>query len=345
MTDLIVSIDWQQIELVLIGEFSGDPAFFEAYGQLPYNDLHLTAACTGLSMIKDYEVTPDDFKALKRGENRFPFPLLDAKGNELAPEKFYGYCRGTALGKGMNFEWPYSGYLANVGERWGLSPQQTMELTNAYNERFAVAAAWRNATIADARFTGYVQLPDGHRRVLYEATPQWRAVMENYFWDLTRGWQPDDAKAIKLFGDMVIRKIQKRAGNQLINALIQGSCATLAKRSILRIMKKAKEMGLHVRFLMPIHDELVFSVPAEEVLIFISMAKAVMADHGDIFKIMKVNSTAAVGRTFQPWDAVKAPYGQIELDEAPKLPWLAPELVGKQLPPDVANDVIRRLAA
>ena len=33
---LIVRIDWTGIELVEIGEFSGDPEFIKAFGQIPH---------------------------------------------------------------------------------------------------------------------------------------------------------------------------------------------------------------------------------------------------------------------------------------------------------------------
>lgn len=33
--EVMVSLDWSQVELVLIGEFSGDPEFSKAFGQLP----------------------------------------------------------------------------------------------------------------------------------------------------------------------------------------------------------------------------------------------------------------------------------------------------------------------
>ena len=345
MKNLIVSIDFQQIELVLIGEFSGDPAFAEAYGQIPFSDLHLTAACAVTSALNDYPVKKEEFKKLKLGDNPFPFTLLDTKGNELPPDKFYGFMRGTAGGKGANFEFWYSRWLANLGQRWNLHPTQTQVLVEAYIKEFETGVRWRDETINMARITGYVELPDGHRRVKHEATPLWKAFMQGYFQQHGERFNQEDAAAVRHFGNLVIRKVQTRAGNQLINALIQGSCATLAKRSLLRIMAKVKELGLHVRFLQPIHDELVFSVRADEVWDFIVMAKAIMADHPTIIKNLKINSTASVGRTFQAWDALKSPLGQIELDEAPKASFIPPEFFGKALPKEAANDVIMRLAA
>lgn len=42
-----------------------------------------------------------------------------------------------------------------------------------------------------------------------------------------------------------------------------------------------------------------------------------MADHPEIVKNLKLYSTASIGLTFEPFK--KAPFGQIELDEAPDI--------------------------
>ena len=46
-------------------------------------------------------------------------------------------------------------------------------------------------------------------------------------------------------------------------------------------------------------------------------AKPKMIHHPEIISKLKVDCTASIGRTFEPWDKKKAPYGQIELDKAP----------------------------
>jgi hypothetical protein len=61
-----------------------------------------------------------------------------------------------------------------------------------------------------------------------------------------------------------------------------------------------------------------------------------MCDHPDIIRTLKVDATASIGRNFEPFHPVKAPLGQIELDEAPLLPgFLAPETKDARL--DDAN--------
>lgn len=276
---VVLSIDWSQIELVLIGDFSEDPGFAEAYGQLPFRDLH-TKAVKDLMEVDDPKALPD-FKRLR-----------------------------TEIGKGANFNYWYSGALNTVGERMGWSSDKMWEMTQKYRDAFHVAEAWRTGLIGEAREKGYVTLPDGHRRTKFEATYEWQVLWRERF-------EATGSQGLINFGKLFVQKITNRAGNQMVNSMIQGSCATLAKRSILRIRKKIAELGLRARFLIPIHDELVFSVHRDDVIAFLKMAKHEMCHHPEIIQHLCVDATASIGRTFEPYHPEKAPFGQVELDEAP----------------------------
>ena len=285
---VIISLDWSQVELVLIGEFSGDPEFAACYQSVPYTDVHAVAAAPlagKLDGVGSY--TLEEFKALDRA-------LYKKHRNEL--------------GKGSNFEYWYSGGLWTLATKLGLSFEDAKELAARYAEKFHVAEQWRLGVIQDAALWGFVELPDGTRRVRFESTAQWKALMESYF---------NKGGALKAYGDVCIRKIQKRSGNQAVNAMIQGSCATLAKRSAERIVKKCRELGLRVRFMMPIHDELVWSVHNQDVNAFLTVARKCMTEHPDIVKKLVLDCTASIGNTFRPYNKEKAPFGQIELDELP----------------------------
>lgn len=284
---VIISLDWSQVELVLIGELSGDPEFAACYSQVPYEDLHAVAAAPLASKLDGVSYTLKEFKALDKD-------IYKKHRNDL--------------GKGSNFEYWYSGGLWTLATKMGLSFEDAKELASRYAEKFHVAEAWRKGVIQDAALWGFVELPDGTRRVRFESTPQWKALMESYF-----GSDP----RLKAFGAQVIRKIQTRSGNQAVNAMIQGSCATLAKRSAERIVKTCKELGLRVRFMMPIHDELVWSVHHEDVQEFLKVARSCMTDHPDIISNLVLDCTASIGNTFRPYNKDNAPYGQIELDELP----------------------------
>lgn len=307
--EVMVSLDWSQVELVLIGELSGDPYFAEAYAQLPYKDLHLGAAADILS-VGIPEVTADLLKNMHNMKAEdLPVALLTTpNGDLLTPGEAKKFWR-VRVGKGANFNYWYSGALSTVGELMGWTSEQMWAATDKYRQRFEVAEEWRVKVIADARETGEVQLPDGHRRYRFEATHEWAILCKNIFDNFGEG--------VKKFGYEFIKAIKNRAGNQIVNSVIQGTSATLAKRSILRINAKIKELGLRATFKLPVHDELIFSVHRDDVIQFIKVAKECMANHPEIVKKLKLYSTASIGLTFEPFHAIKAPTGQIELDEAP----------------------------
>jgi len=285
---VIISLDWSQVELVLIGEMSGDPEFYKCYSQVPYLDLHSVAAAPLAAKMDGVpEYTLEQFNAL---------PKETKKKHR------------NALGKGSNFEYWYSGGLWTLATKMKLSFDDAKELAARYAEKFHVAEAWRRGVIQEAAIQGYVELPDGTRRVRFESTAQWKNLMMSFF-------GPDPR--MKAFGEQVVRKIQKRSGNQAVNAMIQGSCATLAKRSADRIVKECAKLGLRVRFMMPIHDELVWSVHKDDVQAFLKVARACMTDHPDIFSNLVLDCTASIGNTFRPYNKDEAPYGQIEVDELP----------------------------
>ena len=101
--------------------------------------------------------------------------------------------------------------------------------------------------------------------------------------------------------------------------MIQGSSATLAKRSILSIIEEVKKQQIRAKFKMPIHDELLFSVHRDDVVPFLKLARAIMMNHPDIISDLKIYCTAAIGLTFEPYNKDTAKFGQIELDELPDI--------------------------
>lgn len=348
---LIVSLDWSGVELVEIGEFSGDPKFFEAFGQIPHQDLHAGTA-TALLALDCPGMNLELFKSLKTmtswnewlSDNhgkaeRLPRLMTNLKGELLASNKAYGYWR-TVFGKEANFNYFYSGWLATIGERAGWSQTKTADATNAYRDQFPVAEQWRVDQIANVGMAGFVTLPDGHRYTRFEATMTWSSEWCDKFLLDTLGGENYNA-VIR----WIMRKIQKRAGNQTVNAIIQGTCATLAKRSIVRTILFFRSLGWtdrEFRFLVPIHDELVWSVHQDLVVPFVRNAHRIMIDHGDIFKSCKLDSSPAIGVTFEPWNEKKAYGGQIELFE-PEAAVVGKERAGKRLDDQGILDVVEYL--
>lgn len=349
---LIVSLDWSAIELLIIGELSGDPGFIKAYGQLPHDDMHAGAAADVLSVVVP-GLDEDMFKALKKYDSAEDWCKLygmtpedssrlwtNLKGEPMKPKDAYKYWRGTPAGKGANFNYWYSGWLATIGESFGWSMQQTATATEKYRDRFSVAEAWRVEQINHGKIHGFVQLPDGHRRYRFEALGHWPV-----FWEAK--WQPED-RGFKHVVENMGRQIHRRAGNQLVNSLVQGTCSTIAKRSVIRIIKEMRARGWtnrEGRFMIPIHDELVFSIHHSLVPEFITMARGIMIDHPELFKLCKLDATPAVGVTFEPFERKKAKFGQMEVFEAPPLDWIPEAEHFKKMSADTLNATVQYLHA
>lgn len=345
---VLISLDWSAFELVIIGELSKDPEFHRAFGQLPHQDMHAGAAADILRVELPW-ITEEKFKSLRQFSKAEDFMdnygmqpkdvgrlFTNLKGEAMLPGKARGYWR-TEIGKGANFNYWYSGFLTTVGQRMGWSLQRTGEATEFYRNRFAGGEQWRLDTILHGNLYGYVELPDGHRRHRYEATDEWMAVFK-------AKWP--DMQEMQPIVNEIARRINKRAKNQLVNAMVQGTNAFVIKRSILRLKKMLAEAGWtkrEARFCIPIHDEKVWSVHKDLAVQFIHMARQVMMSHDDIFPTLKLDATPAVGLTFEPWDAKKAPIGQIELFEAPELDFLPKEVHGDRLNDNQTQEVINFL--
>lgn len=336
-----VGVDWSQVELVLIGEESKDPGFHAAYGQIPYNDLHLGAAASAIKVyyptFTEYELKDmrtDNVERVDALKQQYPQAFINpVKGIQLDGKKAYKFWRGEA-GKNSNFGYWYSGSLMTVQEKLGWTTDQMWKATENYRSRFPVAEQWRQNTIEEVKMDGYVTIFDHHRRVRLEATTWWKQTM-------MAKWSSYGNPALTAFGELMTTRIAKRAGNQAVNAKIQGGCATLAKRSIIKLVQIIEDEGWDACFIMPIHDELVFSVHKDQAVAFSERIKEVMCDHPDLVVWLKLDGTASIGLTLEPYHPEKAPTGQIELDEAPVLDgYITPEWEGKALPMELRQRVV-----
>jgi DNA polymerase I-like protein with 3'-5' exonuclease and polymerase domains len=345
---ILVSLDWSAFELVIIGELSKDEEFHRAFGQLPHQDMHLGAAADIFRAELPW-MTEEIFKTLKNYQNPDDFMkeygckpyerdrmFTNLKGESMTGAKAAKYWR-TEIGKGANFNYWYSGFLTTVGQRMGWGLQRTGEATEFYRNRFWGAEQWRMDTIQHAEIYGYVELPDGHRRFRYEATEEWMQVFKAKWPDVVE---------LRPIVHEIARRINKRAKNQAVNAMVQGTNAFVIKRSILRLKAIIKEMGWTKReanFKIPVHDEKVWSVHKDLVAEFITLARQVMMSHNDIFPTLKLDATPAVGLTFEPWNPdnpLAGQIGQIELFEAPKLDFLPESVWGGRLNDDQTRQVV-----
>lgn len=290
---VVLTMDWSSVELVLIGDQSGDPEFAIVFSTRPFGDLHSITAAALLGM---------EVQVFKK--------LPDAKQKR------------TDIGKPANFGYWYSGGLGTVAAELGLTSEQMWEFVDRYRSRYKVAEQWRLDTIQEARENGVVTLPDGHQRIRFESTYTWAGYMRQK----AEAYGP----VVQKFMDLCIKKIQTRSGNQAVNSKIQGTCATLAKRSILTMRNKViPENNFRARFMFPVHDELVFSVHRKDVWEFKHKLHETMCNHPDIVTNLLLDASCAIGLNYQAWHPVKNPKGQIELDELSKLPFIPEERWGK----------------
>ena len=332
--DIVISADWSAIELVLIGDLSGDAGFAEVYGQIPYGDMHSGAAVDALSVRTLPGLTEEEFREFKFGRNPNNRVLRDFSGRDLSPSDYHKFTRGTPVGKGVNFSYWYSGALSTVANNLGWTDDEHWEAVDKYRARFPVAEAWRTGVQDLAVEQGYIVLPDGHWRTRFECTWDWSKAMKQKFVDLS------PSNSMQSYADLANRRIQSRSKNQVVNAVIQGTCATLAKRSILNLQKLCAAAGLEwivdYRLMMPIHDELVFSVRRDVALRFIPLLRQAMTEHPTLVKTLPLNCTVAIGRTFRPFNKEDPRLSQIELDEAQKIEGV----VGKELEGTVLDETM-----
>ena len=277
---VIIAPDFSAIELVIIGGYSNDVGFVEAYGQRPHRDLHTRTAAIMVEETLAQFLARQDKKQIR-----------------------------AEVGKPSNFGYWYSGSLNSVGVKLDWDRDKIQRMSEIYREGYAEAEQWRLDMIAEAKSKGYAELPDGLRRYRFEATPMWAQIMQQKF----------DKLGVSEFGKKCIRRIQTRAGNQSVNALVQGLCATYAKRKLYRAMfKDIPRLGLRARVMTLIHDELVVSVHRDDVMRAKDYLYELMIDGEGIFDNVMIDSSMAMGRNYLAFNAEKNPKGLVELMELDK---------------------------
>ena len=125
--------------------------------------------------------------------------------------------------------------------RWGLASRLEIDADSAqamisrYFERFPGISAYINETVEQARSKGFTETLFGRKT-----------------------WFPQIANSTQ--------HIRQGAERAAINAPIQGTCADIIKRAMVRMGPALTAAGLgHVRMLLQVHDELVFELPEADV--------------------------------------------------------------------------------
>lgn len=290
---VILAPDFSAIELVIIGGYSNDAGFLKAYGQRPHDDIHSQTAALMLGLtIEEFNKLPNK-KQMRNEQGKIP-----------------------------NFSLWYSGTLHTAGKQLGWDADTVKMKTELYKAGYAEAEQWRLDTISDTKLKGYAELPDHLRRYRFESTPMWAQLMQNKFEKL----------GVQEFGKQCIRRIQARSSNMAVNALVQGLCATYAKRKLYRAMfKDFPRLGLRARVMTLIHDELVVSVHRDDVMKARDYLYELMIDGEGIFDNVKIDSSMAMGRNYLAFNREKNPKGLVELMEIDKdLPCIPKERWGQK---------------
>ena len=154
--------------------------------------------------------------------------------------------RGRA--KTINFAILYGISRWGLAGRLGTTPDEAQAMIDRYFERFPGIRNYIHATLEGVRERGFSETLFGRKT-----------------------WFPRIKSA-----QQAERQGSERAA---INAPIQGTCADIIKRAMVRMMPALEAAGLgHVRMLLQVHDELVFELPEGDVARASPVIERVMAE-------------------------------------------------------------------
>ncbi|MDD3800304.1 MAG: DNA polymerase I, partial [Novosphingobium sp.] len=162
-----------------------------------------------------------------------------AKGEDIhsrtAEEMFGRVDRETrAQAKTINFAILYGISRWGLAGRLGVEADEAQAMIDRYFERFPGIQRYIATTLEEVRERGYSETVFGRKT-----------------------WFPR----------INSRNQAERQGSEraAINAPLQGACADIIKRAMVRMMPELEAAGLgHVRMLLQVHDELVFEVPEKD---------------------------------------------------------------------------------
>ena len=178
--------------------------------------------------------------------------------------------RGRA--KTINFSILYGISRWGLAGRMGTTADEAQALIDRYFERFPGINRYIAETLEHVREKGYTRTLFG-RKVHF-----------------TRIKSPNQAE----------RQGSERAA---INAPIQGTCADIIKRAMIRMLPALADAGLpDVRMLLQVHDELVFELPENQVEAARPVIRAVMADAAEPLVKLDVPLGVEIG-TGHSWGA------------------------------------------
>jgi DNA polymerase-1 len=153
--------------------------------------------------------------------------------------------RGRA--KTINFAMLYGISRWGLAARLEITPEEAQDMIARYFERFPGILNFINVTLEEARATGFTRTLFGRKT-----------------------WFPQISASLQ--------HVRQGAERAAINAPLQGSCADIIKRAMVRMEPALREAGLpNVRMLLQVHDELVFELPEGDVAAASPIIRDVMA--------------------------------------------------------------------
>jgi DNA polymerase-1 len=147
--------------------------------------------------------------------------------------------------KAMSYGLAYGLSSYGLATQLGIAPPEAQSLMDRYFERFGGIRDYLKTVVDEARKVGYTETILGRRRYL-----------------------PD------LNNDN--RQRREVAERMALNAPIQGSAADIIKVAMLNVERAINVSGLQSRLLLQVHDELIFEVKEDEVIILTELVRKEM---------------------------------------------------------------------
>jgi DNA polymerase I-like protein with 3'-5' exonuclease and polymerase domains len=151
--------------------------------------------------------------------------ILDKKVEDVTDEE-------RQMGKGVNFLTAYGGGAQKLAATTGVTVDRARYVIDRYYQQFKGITTWKQSVLRTAVKQGYVSTLSGRRRRLMDI-------------------KSSDSE------------LRARAERQAINSVVQGSAADICKEAMIDVYKAF--IGTNANMLVQVHDELVVSVPTEEI--------------------------------------------------------------------------------
>lgn len=183
--------------------------------------------------------------------------ILKCKAEEVTHEQRVIY------GKNVNFLLGYGGGAKRLVEtaKGAITLADAEDIVNGYDEAFPELAEWKRKQLIKAKRLGYAETLGGRRRRLPD-------LRSDNTWDVLR------------------------AERQVVNHIIQGTAAEICKRAVVKT--DAMLDFPKCKLLLQVHDEIVLSVPTDEIQYWLPKFAVSMGD-GDMINDIPLKVSIAYG--------------------------------------------------